>query len=213
MASNSDVGDLTFASACRVVALHLRRATLRPPLPDVDAGVARALPRSTPALRLLLRYLRILQDRQPPDGSALERMVVTHVHDLLVIAFGPTDDAENARERAVRAATLQAVKAEILANLHRSDLSVNEIAARFRLRPRHLQRLFENEGATFTDFILCQRLTQTHRLLSDPRCTRSITTVAFEAGFNDLSYINRTFRRQFGCTPSEARAKARIDGG
>jgi AraC-like DNA-binding protein len=161
--------------------------------------VARALPRSTPALRLLLRYLRILQDRQPPDGSALERMVVTHVHDLLVIAFGPTDDAENARERAVRAATLQAVKAEILANLHRSDLSVNEIAARFRLRPRHLQRLFENEGATFTDFIL--------------RCTRSITTVAFEAGFNDLSYFNRTFRRQFGCTPSEARAKARIDGG
>jgi AraC-like DNA-binding protein len=35
---------------------------------------------------------------------------------------------------------------------------------------------------------------------------RSITAVAFEAGFNDLSYFNRTFRRRFGLTPSEARA-------
>src|SRR5262249_44100849 len=35
---------------------------------------------------------------------------------------------------------------------------------------------------------------------------RSITSVAFDAGFGDLSYFNRTFRRRFGDTPSGVRS-------
>ncbi|MDW4800082.1 helix-turn-helix domain-containing protein [Escherichia coli] len=47
-------------------------------------------------------------------------------------------------------------------------------------------------------------------MLTDPRRSdRSISAVAFEAGFGDLSYFNRTFRRHFGATPSEIRAAAR----
>jgi len=33
--------------------------------------------------------------------------------------------------------------------------------------------------------------------------------VAFDAGFGDLSYFNRVFRRRFGATPSDVRAAAR----
>jgi AraC-like DNA-binding protein len=46
-------------------------------------------------------------------------------------------------------------------------------------------------------------------LLSDPRCAgRKISAVAFDAGFSDLSYFNRTFRRRYGASPSELRAAA-----
>ena len=70
------------------------------------------------------------------------------------------------------------------------------IAARHRIMPRCVQRLFENEGTTFTDYVLAQRLARAHRLLSDPRrAVQKISTVAFDAGFGDLSYFNRTFRR------------------
>jgi AraC-like DNA-binding protein len=34
---------------------------------------------------------------------------------------------------------------------------------------------------------------------------RSISAVAYEAGFGDLSYFNRTFRRRYGATPSDVR--------
>jgi AraC-like DNA-binding protein len=34
---------------------------------------------------------------------------------------------------------------------------------------------------------------------------RSISAIAFEVGFGNLSYFNRTFRRHFGMTPSDAR--------
>jgi AraC-like DNA-binding protein len=35
----------------------------------------------------------------------------------------------------------------------------------------------------------------------------ALSDVAFECGFNDLSYFNRCFRRRFGLTPSAARGR------
>jgi AraC-like DNA-binding protein len=47
-------------------------------------------------------------------------------------------------------------------------------------------------------------------MLVDPRYSdRSISAVAYEAGFGDLSYFNRTFRRRYGGTPSDIRHGAR----
>jgi AraC-like DNA-binding protein len=44
----------------------------------------------------------------------------------------------------------------------------------------------------------------------DPRYAgRSISAVTYEAGFGDLSYFNRTFRRRCGATPSNVREVAR----
>ena len=54
-----------------------------------------------------------------------------------------------------------------------------------------------------------QGSTRAHRMLTDPRyVARSISAIAFEAGFGDLSYFNRTFRRRYGATPSDVRAAA-----
>jgi AraC-like DNA-binding protein len=38
---------------------------------------------------------------------------------------------------------------------------------------------------------------------------RSITAIAYESGFGDLSHFNRAFRRRYGETPSEVRASLR----
>jgi AraC-like DNA-binding protein len=37
---------------------------------------------------------------------------------------------------------------------------------------------------------------------------RSISAIAYDAGFGDVSYFNRTFRRSFSATPSEVRESA-----
>jgi AraC-like DNA-binding protein len=38
---------------------------------------------------------------------------------------------------------------------------------------------------------------------------RPIGSLAYDAGFGDLSTFNREFRREFGATPSDVRAAAR----
>jgi AraC-like DNA-binding protein len=56
--------------------------------------------------------------------------------------------------------------------------------------------------------VLERRLAAARRMLTDPRqAYRSITSVAFDVGFADLSYFNRTFRRRYAATPTEARSE------
>ena len=83
------------------------------------------------------------------------------------------------------------------------------IAARHRLEPRWVQRLFEREGETFTEYVLAQRLVCAHRMLRSPLYgNQKISIIALNSGFGDLSYFNRTFRRRYGMAPSELRAAA-----
>jgi AraC-like DNA-binding protein len=188
-------------------ALRLRRAALAPLVRDLDAALVRPVPRENEALWLLTRYIGVL-DEAPPATPALAQLAATHIYDLAALALGAHGEAAGlARGRGVRAARLQAIKAYIGENLHRANLSLADTAARHGVAPRTLQALFEAEGTSFSRFLIDERLLRAYRLLtSGPARDRSITAVAYECGFNDLSYFNRSFRRRFGLTPSEARA-------
>ena len=132
---------------------------------------------------------------------------VTHIHDLIAMALGATrDGAAIATGRGVRVARLRAIKADILENISNPRLTVTAVALRQHVTPRYIHMLFETEAITFSEFVLGQRLMRTHRMLFDPRFAGlNVSAIAFAAGFGDLSYFNRTFRRRFGATPSELR--------
>jgi AraC-like DNA-binding protein len=70
--------------------------------------------------------------------------------------------------------------------------------------------LFDGDGTTFSEFVLLQRLNRAYRMLADPRFSdRTVGSLASEAGFGDLSYFNRSFRRVYGMTPSDVRANSK----
>jgi AraC-like DNA-binding protein len=192
--------------------IHLRvpKPALSPLVAGLDDVYGRRIPARSTALRLLVRYIRILDAAETLAARALRRQVVAHVHDLMALAIGATRDAaELAANRGARAACLYAIKRDIADHLGEADLSVASVAARQGLIPRYVQRLFEGEGTTFTAYLLEQRLARAHRELSDPRHgDRKVSTIAFDAGFGDLSYFNRTFRRHYGVAPSELRETA-----
>ena len=75
-----------------------------------------------------------------------------------------------------------------------------------------MRKLFEGEGTSFSEFVLLRRLARAHRMLTDRRwADRGIAWIAFESGFGDLSYFNRTFKRCYGARPSDVRAGDRYD--
>ena len=189
--------------------VRVPRGALAPLVEDLDAAYGRAIPADTPALRLLTRYVGLLDDTESLVAAELRQQAVTHIHDLMALAIGETRDAADAaKPRGARAVRLIAIKQDIAARIGEPDLSVMTIAARHRIKPRWLQRLFEAEDTTFTDYVLAQRLVLAHRMLTDPRRTmRKISTIALEAGFGDLSYFNRAFRRRYGLRPSELRVR------
>jgi AraC-like DNA-binding protein len=190
--------------------LLVPRRCLSPLIANLDDAYGRSIPAENSALQLLMRYIGILQEEGTFAVPELRRQAVLHIHDLLALAIGATRDAaEIARSRGARAARLRAIKEDIANRLDQPDLSVATIALRHRIKPRWVQRLFESEGMTFTEYILAQRLLRAHRLLSDPRfASQKIGTIALDVGFGDVSYFNRAFRRRYGMAPSELRTAA-----
>jgi AraC-like DNA-binding protein len=188
--------------------LRLPRRTLAPLVPNLYRGSMRLIPGQTHSLRLLVDYLRLLCSRQVPRSAELDRTISTHILDLIALSVGAHQDAaEEAHGRGVRAARLQAIKADVGSHFTEENLSVAAVAARHSVTPRYIHKLFETEGATFSEYVLACRLKFAHRLLIDHRLVaRPITSIAFDAGFSDLSHFNRMFRRRYNATPSEVRA-------
>lgn len=189
------------------IAIMVPRSVLAALVPHVEEAATRLIASRNEALRLLTLYLMNWRDSFTVTDPALCRLTVTHVHDLIAMALGATQDAAAiANGRGMRAARLKAVKADIAANLTGRDLSVTAVAVRQRVTPRYIHMLFDSEGTTFSQFVLAQRLTRARSLLVDPRHNhKPISALAYDSGFGDLSHFNHAFRRQFGITPSEAR--------
>ncbi|WP_232375602.1 helix-turn-helix transcriptional regulator [Mesorhizobium comanense] len=214
MMSGEEVGlNLIQPGGLRFVNMSFSLKQLSPLIGDPAQVLMRPLPAGSGAMRLLLDYVQSIQDAGDALTPEALHLATTHMFDLAALAMGATRDAaEIARGRGVRVARLRAIKADIVAHGGHGDLSAEDIARRHRLSARYVRKLFEGEGMSLSDFMLRQRLLRAHRMLSDPRhAGRSITAIAFEAGFNDLSHFNRAFRRCYDATPSDVRAAALKD--
>jgi AraC-like DNA-binding protein len=195
-----------------------RRVMLRVPKNAVAPAVLdlrtrfqrRRIPRETEGLQLLRQDLRALQDLERAT-PALQQLSVAHIYDLMALTLAATHNAAVAAEDGgVRAARLRTIKDDLAKNLRHGDVSVAAIAARHGVSPRYIRKLFETEGVTFSEYVRDQRLTLAHRLLTDPRSAREkIAAVALAAGFGDLSYFYRAFRRRYDLLPTDVRAQAR----
>lgn len=172
-----------------------------------DAGAAAGLriPRETEALALLRAYVAAMPDHL--SDPRLAQLHATHIHDLIALAIGATEEGQEvAGRRGVRVARREAIKADLAGD---PGLSLEQLAARHDISPRYVQMLFEEVGTTFSEFALERRLDTARDMLSSPRYREwSVTAIAFEAGFGDVSYFNRRFKRRFQRTPSDIRALA-----
>jgi AraC-like DNA-binding protein len=213
LTSGADPIAVAIHSASRAIALRVPLDMLRPSAADLDACLVRTIPSGTEALRLLVSYAGVVEDTNALAMPELRGLLVAHFHDLVSMSIGATRDAaEVARGRGVRAARLRAIKSYILENLSRGDLSIDAVATRHGISARYVRMLFDGEGATFSDFVLGNRLARAHRMLRDPRYIgHTISAMAFECGFGDLSYFNRAFRRRYGATPTDVREAVRSD--
>lgn len=203
---HSEPAEMSLPCAGRHVGLIVPRKSLDGLVGGDNLSPLRIARRSEPA-RLLFGYLGALSDATSLADAAVSEAFVTHVHDLIALAFGASrDGVEIATRRGLRAARLRAIKADVHANLAGADVSVAAVARRHGITPRYLHMLFEDGDATFSQFVLRQRLDMARNMLADPgEDHRSIAAIAYAAGFADLSHFNRAFRSRYGATPGEVR--------
>jgi len=195
-----DAGDAIGIRVPRILFAHLPGV--------IEDRVATVIPAHNEPLRLLCAYVNSLDAGNALETPELRHLVVSHIHDLLLLAVsGMENICEQAIGRGLKAARLRQIKAHIALGLT-EDLSIHAVAIAHHLTERYVQRLFEDEGTTFSTYVSHQRLARAYRMLQDPRhLGQPVSAIAYDCGFGDVTHFNRMFRRLYDLTPSDVRAR------
>ena len=85
-------------------------------------------------------------------------------------------------------------------------VGLSDIAARVRLSPRQIERLFAQQlGTTPGQFHLRLRLERGQRLLRETAAP--VQTIAGDCGFESASHFSQAYKRHHGCRPSDERRR------
>lgn len=150
-------------------------------------------------LGALLRRLAVLDEAAAAqlEAPAVPRAVL----DLLALAR-PTAAVSVPEQLLAR------LEARVQRALSDPALDVHHLADEIGASARSVQRLFaQYRGTSPGAFILEQRLQRAALVLRE-QAGISVTEVALEAGFGDLSYFCRSFRGRFGVAPGRWRRLA-----
>lgn len=98
-------------------------------------------------------------------------------------------------------------KAREYIDKHRTEeLSLADVAKAAGASVFHFCKVFHKAtGLTFTDYVARVRVEDARTQLLNP--SRRISEIAYQVGFQSLTQFNRTFKRVFGRSPTEFRAR------
>jgi AraC-like DNA-binding protein len=190
--------------------LGIPDAALRRHLASPECLVAIPMSGSTGLSGLLSGFLRNfwLEFQTGLDSAAAGRVAGT-ILDLVGSAYSVAPQARVDRS-SLAAAHLVRILNYIEAHMTDPDLTPTRIADACRMTTRYLHHLFSEENETVSRYILRRRLEACARALS---CTaqrgRTVTSIAFDYGFNSPTHFGRVFRARFGVTPREYRRAPR----
>ena len=97
----------------------------------------------------------------------------------------------------------------IAEHLGEPELDAAAVARHVCISPRHLNRLFAQDGCTVTQWIWQARLQRSHRMLTDPVLRgETVGEVAARCGFVSPAHFAGAFKARYGLTPSQCRLQA-----
>ena len=165
-----------------VLPLLERGCLYRAPTPELSGEADRALS----ALQALLK-----------EGTE-PLLICAHIFELLHLCT-----AKMSGERSYYRGTMADVVRHIHENLGEC-LSLCDVADRLHINKYHLCRLFKREtGMTVNCYINSARIAKAKQLLATSE--ESVSFIAAECGFGELSLFTKNFKKEMGMTPSAYR--------
>jgi AraC-like DNA-binding protein len=122
----------------------------------------------------------------PAEAAEASRVLLTNLT--------PAEGANNVFDRRIK------FLIEYLDSALDRRVTVPELAASVALSPSRVEHLFnEQVGIPICQYLLWRRLRRALNMFS---AGKTLTEVAYDAGFADSSHLSRTFRRMVGISPS-----------
>lgn len=134
-----------------------------------------------------------------PDIKANLYWMFYHIYNNRLLNVSP-NVADDKHSYTVRLA-LEYIRAEYM-----NEITIEKVANHCGYSEFYLMKLFKQyTGTSCVDYANNYRLTVAGRQLRDT--DDDIATIAYRVGFNNVSYFNRQFKKQYGMTPREFRTQ------
>jgi AraC-like DNA-binding protein len=178
-------------------------------------------------------YPRLLNLQVLPIGALTGRAAVNRIFSNLLHSI--VDDLEELTDEHIRpievalsefaisslaeSSAMSCFDAAGASNFHRisqaielqlgdGDLTLHQVADQQHVSARYIQKLFQQAGMSFSQYLRQRRLEHCHADLgSIAHRNLSISDICFRWGFNDAAHFSRSFRADYGTTPRAYRQK------
>lgn len=128
---------------------------------------------------------------------------------LVMILFRSIPNTQQQWETQALTVPIQQI-IEVLKETYQEDWSLDKMAAHTHSSKFQFSRAFKQEtGLSPYTWLQVYRLVQTQQKLIQTDDT--ILSIAYDAGFKQLTIYNALFKRLYGCTPSAFRARHRME--
>jgi AraC-like DNA-binding protein len=149
-------------------------------------------------------YIILLYHSLPNRTENDVSYIAAATTSLLAACLSPSRDHFFESQEPIDAVIMARANKLIAARLADRDLTPEKLCQELSISRSRLYRIFEPAGGV-SHYIRRQRLLRTRDVLGDSTDGRAISSIAEEWGFVDPSTYSRTFRREFGISPKEAR--------
>jgi acetamidase/formamidase/AraC-like DNA-binding protein len=138
--------------------------------------------------------------------SAVEWSCLEDAIADLFFALLQQGERTDASARPSLAALFHRVTLRLERHLHETELTAGRVARLEGISERYLQKLFEQNGESFSHYVRERRLQRARAALVAPGEIRlPVADVAFTCGFGDAANFSRLFKERFGMPPGAFR--------
>jgi AraC-like DNA-binding protein len=192
--------------ACHLLTLFVPKAVVDTAFPGADSIHGRVVEQGSPLSQLVFDHAAALSRDLPRMNAAQASDELDAAAQLLIAAFRKQARLSGDARAAVQVAVLSQVRRYIEANLHQAELSPSSVVDALQLKRATIYRWFEHEGGLGA-YIRNRRLREAaSELIRYPHL--QVIDIAYGLGFKSASDFTRAFRRAYGMSPQDARARA-----
>ena len=190
----------------RLLMMRIPATELRGRLVSIEDHISRRFKPNEQMTRLLVGMIKsvaeLFIDSPAPNPQAL----ATEIISFVALTIGSEDRGAATDVRNARYYLRRRIVDFIESHLSDQSLSPKKIAASSRISLSYLYSLFNDDETTVGQFVQTRRLQRAYEILvADPKGHRTVSEVAYEVGFKNVSHFSRTFSRHFRIAPRDVR--------
>jgi len=156
---------------------------------------------------LLADYMSMLEKNLTDLGSEETARLPAAIQAMVRVCLAPSPQATAVAAHQIEGTLMERVRQAVRKNLYSPSLGPDKLCREAAMSRSQLYRVLERQGGA-THYILRCRLAEGSRLVCDASKPVTVGQIAELLCFADVSSFSRSFRREFGVSPSEARSVA-----